>query len=307
MSTVSLTVLILTFNEEQHVRRCIESVTKIAERIIVVDSGSTDNTCSLAKELGAEVFTNAWTNHSVQINWALDILDISSTWILRLDADEIIMPGQANIISAFLQKQDIVVAGVTLNRRIYFMGKWIRHGGIYPVKQLRIWRAGKGRCENRWMDEHIIVDGKIAHLDCDFADINLNNITWWITKHNQYASKECIEYLIAKQKYNSDEQNNNTLNKQAKFKRWIKTHVYNKLPLGSRPIIYFFYRYIILLGFLDGWPGLSFHFLQGLWYRFLVDVKIYEIQKILKENRSSLEDVVRKELGYTINYHQEKK
>lgn len=299
MNNDLLTIIILTFNEEKHIKRCIQSANNIANRIIVIDSGSTDVTCTLAKELGAEVYYNKWVNHSVQLNWAIDNIKIDTKWIFRLDADEIIMPDLENDLKSFLYKQDDTIAGITLNRRIYFMGKWIRYGGIYPVKQLRIWKSGRGRCEDRWMDEHIVVDGLVRHLNCDFSDINLNNITWWTKKHNQYATLECVETLVPTYNSSSKEENE-ILSQQAKLKRYIKNNFYLNLPLGIRPVFYFIYRYFFLLGFIDGLPGLYFHFLQGLWYRFLVDVKIHEAIRLAKVDKLTIEEFIFKEYGLKV-------
>lgn len=301
MNNASLTLIILTFNEERHIKRCIESANNIADRIIVIDSGSTDKTCILAKEFGAEVYYNQWINHSTQLNWALDNISIDTKWIFRLDADEIIMPDLDNKLKDFLNKQEDSVSGVTLNRRIYFMGKWIRHGGIYPIKQLRVWKSDRGRCEDRWMDEHIIVDGKVVHLNQDFSDINLNNIDWWITKHNQYASRECMDMLMFDKMIKFPREDSKLLSNQAKFKRWIKLNIYMKLPLGIRPVLYFLYRYIILLGFLDGSKGFTFHFMQGLWYRYLVDIKINEVRILIDGTNMTLEEVIEEQFGFKVN------
>jgi len=180
------------------------------------------------------------------------------------------------------------------------MGRWIKHGDIYPRRMLRVWRNGRGRCENRWMDEHIIVQGDVKHLNADIADINLNNITWWISKHNQYATREAIDILLSKVKQTECPERG-TLSMQAKVNRWFKHTVYARTPIGLRSFLYFIYRYILRLGFLDGWPGLAFHFLQGYWYRFLVDVKVWEIQQMMEVRHQSLEQVVLSEYGYEIN------
>jgi hypothetical protein len=150
------------------------------------------------------------------------------------------------------------------------------------------------------MDEHILVDGDIQHLNADIADINLNNITWWINKHNSYASREAIDLLMAE---NSKVVDNgaNAMSVNARIKRWIKHHIYAHMPLGMRSLFYFLYRYFIRFGFLDGWPGLVFHVLQGLWYRFLVDVKVYELRKLMSDRGQSLAQVVKDEYGYDIS------
>ncbi|ASF45706.1 glycosyltransferase family 2 protein [Methylovulum psychrotolerans] len=297
---LNLTIIVLTFNEERHIRRCLDSFSGIASRVVVVDSGSSDQTREIAANSGADVYGNPWLNYAKQFNWALDHCNIRTDWVMRLDADEIVTPALALQLRQQLALIPAATAGITINRQIHFMGKWIRHGAIYPIRTLRVWRNGRGRCENRWMDEHILVEGDIHHINADIADINLNNITWWINKHNHYASREAVDLLMG--------ENNNTageaakaMNAQAHIKRWIKHHIYAHLPLGMRALCYFLYRYFFRLGFLDGWPGLVFHVLQGLWYRFLVDVKVYELRQLIVERGQPLAQVVKDEYGYDIS------
>lgn len=297
--SADLTVIILAFNEEQHLARCLESLRGVAKRTVVVDCFSTDGTVAIAQERGADVVQHAWINYATQFNWALDNVSIDTQWTMRLDADEIVTPELADALRQELPRYPGTVMGLTVNRQIHFLGRWIRHGGIYPLRMLRLWRTGHGRCENRWMDEHMIVEGEIAHLGADIADINLNNVTWWTAKHNQYASREAVDLLMHR-RHGSQEGAQAQLNFQAGIKRWLKMRVYARLPLGLRALLYFLYRYFLRLGFLDGWQGLAFHFLQGFWYRFLVDVKVHELETLMKSKGMSLEQVVRQEFGYEI-------
>ena len=297
---LDLTVVILTFNEERHIQRCLESLSGLASRVVVVDSQSTDQTREIVSKMGIEVLINPFINQAIQFNWALDHSDITTDWVMRLDADEIIKPKLAAQLQQHLPSVSATTAGITVNRQIHFMGKWIRHGAIYPIRTLRIWRNKQGRCENRWMDEHILVEGAIEHINADIADINLHNITWWINKHNHYANREAIELLMGEMTHTVDNKMT-AMSVSARFKRWIKHSVYAHLPLGMRALLYFLYRYIFRFGFLDGWPGLVFHALQGLWYRFLVDVKVYELRKLIAEREQSLAQVVKDEYGYDIS------
>ena len=165
------------------------------------------------------------------------------------------------------------------------MNGWIKHGGYYPTYLLRLWRYGSGKYEERWMDEHVKLEhGKTITFENDFIDDNLNNLTWWTDKHNNYATREAIDLLNIKYKFSSaDGLNANLSEAQDKRKRWLKENLYTRLPLFIRPFFYFIYRYIFKLGFLDGIPGLIWHFLQGFWYRFLVDAKVYDIERIARK------------------------
>jgi glycosyltransferase involved in cell wall biosynthesis len=304
--TPDITVLILTLNEERHIIRCLESVRGLARRVVVVDSGSTDQTQSIAKNMGAEVYVHGFVNYATQMNWGIDNSDIKTAWIMRLDADEVVTPKLRAYLQKHLSALSEEVAGITINRQVHFMGKWIKHGGMYPIRMLRIWRLGQGRCESRWMDEHITVRGAITHINADIADINLNRITWWTSKHNAYASREAIDILLSNSQARSHDESRYTISLNARLKRFIKYHIYARMPIGLRAAAYFFYRYFLLLGFLDGWPGFALHFLQGFWYRFLVDVKVYELRQLMANSGGTLEEVVRAEYGFDLRSGEDK-
>ncbi|WP_210530256.1 glycosyltransferase family 2 protein [Rubellimicrobium arenae] len=276
---MTLTTIILTRDEERHLARAIDSVRSISDRIVIVDSGSTDRTRELAASLGAEVLENPWTNHATQFNWGLDHLPAETEWVLRLDADEIVTPELAAQIAATLPTLGAEVAGVYVSRRMTFLGRAIRHGGVFPIKVLRLFRQGQGRCEDRWMDEHILVDGPTVALSGEIVDDNLNSLSWWTQKHNAYASREVVDLLNLEYGFRPHESVANLRGgQQAGVKRWLKERVYARLPGGFRAFAYFFYRYVVRMGFLDGKEGTAFHVLQGFWYRYLVDTKLHEVK-----------------------------
>lgn len=287
----NITVILLTHNEEKHIARCIKSLQHIASSIFVIDSFSADNTCNIAEQLGAEVYQNKWVNYSTQFNWALQNCPIKTDWTMRMDCDEYLLPELIKEINTKVPQADATTGGFIIKRRVYFMNRWIRYGGFYPHRLLRIWRTGTGTLEDRWMDEHVVLEKGITEaLKHDMVDHNLNDLTWWINKHNHYATREMLD-LLAIQEHTTSAQNveSSLGGEQYSRKRWIKENLYSKTPLFIRPIFYFLYRYFILFGFLDGFPGLIWHFLQGFWYRFLVDAKLYEQRKnkkIKNEHRS---------------------
>lgn len=298
----SITVQILTYNEEQHIERAINSVKSFASQVVVIDSFSTDKTVELAQSMGAIVLQNVWqNNHARQFNWGLDNAPITGEWIMRLDADEYVTPELAEEIKNRVNQIEPNVNGIYMRRRIHFLGKWMKHGATYPMWILRLWRTSYGRCENRWMDEHIVLSsGETTRFDHDFVDDNLNSLTWWTTKHNQYASREAADLLNLKYNFMASDIRVEHDKEQAMLKRWLKENVYSKMPLFIRPFFYFFYRFIIRLGFMDGWRGLQWNFLQGLWYRFLVDAKVYEVESKVREKTdkcSAVESIVTVEWG----------
>lgn len=272
-----LSVIILTYNEARNIRKCLESLRGLTEAVFVVDSGSTDETASICREHGVEVHEHPFTSHAEQFNWGLDNLPLRTDWVMRLDADEEVTPELATALQIFLASPPAGVTGINVRRRVYFLGRWIRHGGYYPTWLLRVFQRGAGRCESTLMDEHIIVDrGETIDIKADIIDRNNKDLSFWIDKHNRYASLEMQEHLRSITRGKDTKPDPLLRTGQARGKRWIKHHLYYHLPLFVRPFMYFIFRYFVRLGFLDGRQGLVFHFLQGFWYRFLVDAKLLE-------------------------------
>jgi glycosyltransferase involved in cell wall biosynthesis len=297
-----ITIIILTHNENLHLERCIKSLIPFSKNIFIVDSFSNDNTLEIANRLGAEVKQNNWVNYAKQFNWGLENFTFKTEWVMRMDADEYVTNELTQEINNKLESLSENVTGIILKRRVYFMNRWIRHGGYYPTYLLRIWRNGKGRCEERWMDEHIkLTEGVTVNFDNDIVDDNLNNLTWWTNKHNNYATREAIDLLNIKYKFSATVGIDANLSEaQDKRKRWLKENLYAFIPLFLRPFLYFIYRYIFKLGFLDGIPGLIWHFLQGFWYRFLVDAKVYDIQRRAKRESKSISEIIKSNYGIDV-------
>lgn len=269
---VDLTAIILTKNEEKNITKCISSIKSIAKRIVVIDSYSNDNTVKLAKAMGAEIFFNPFKNYATQFNWGLDNLNINTEWILRIDADEEFTEELCEEINCILPTIENEITGLTINLRVIFMGKWLKHGGMYPWKLLRIFRKKYGRIESRNMDEHVeLSQGIISSLKNDFIHHDFKNLEYWTHKHNWYSNREVKDYFE-----NLEMPDESMKNKWAMNKRIMKNGVYYKLPKFFRAHLFFIYRYYFKFGFLDGTEGKIFHFLQAYWYRFLIDAKIYE-------------------------------
>ena len=301
---MNITAVILTFNEEIHLARCIESLLPLTQDIVVVDSLSTDRTIEIAKKFGARVLERAWeNNHSVQFNWALTQLEPNQTeWVLRIDADEVLTSELVSELKQVLPTLGDEIVGIHFFRKICFQGKLIQHGGIGHNKVSRLFRYGYGKSEARWMDEHIKIDGKCMDLSGCIIDDNLNSISWWITKHNNYASREAIDLLNLKYQFAAlDSVSDCGAKSSISKKRWIKENLYTKLPLGMRSFSYFFYRYILLVGFLDGSVGTQFHFLQAFWYRYLVDIKFAEVERYMKANSVSPKVAIYHVLGIKLS------
>jgi len=297
-----ISVIILTYNEEKHIERCIKSLKPFVKEIFIVDSYSTDKTIDIAQSLGAKVYQNKWVNYATQFQWGLDNCPIKTKWVMRMDADEYVEPLLAKNITNTLSTINDDIKGIYLKRKVFFMDKWIKWGGFYPHVLLRIWQYKYGRIEQRWMDEHIVLsEGKTIIInDGNIVDDNKNNITWWINKHNNYATREMLDLMNIKYNFMPiDDALKNNDDPQAKIKRYIKENLYSKLPYGIRPFIYFIYRYFLRLGFLDGFRGFVWHFMQGWWYRMLVDVKCYEFERKLKQY-SQIKELLKEEYGIDV-------
>lgn len=279
---MSITAIILTKNEEKNIKRCINGLTGLVDRIVLVDSFSDDKTVEIAKSMGAEVFQNKWKHYANQFNWALDNVGIKTTWVYRIDADEVVTPELAKEIKEMceLHKNDYV-NGFVMKFKIYFLGKYLKHGGVYPIYNLTIFKYGKGRYEDRAMGEHVVLDdGEIIELKNDCIHYDFKDLTTWIDKHNNYATREITDY------YDNINMNKKLakLYEEAEKTKKIRDSFYYRLPLFVRARLYFWYRYYLKLGFLDGKPGKIYAFLQAYWYRYLVDAKIYESQISEKED-----------------------
>lgn len=299
---LDISVIILTYNEELHIRRCIENVSSFAKEIFIIDSFSTDRTIEIAQEYSnVSVLQNKWENqYAKQFNWGLEHAPITAKWVLRLDADEYLLPELIAELEEKLPTIDSEVTGIIFNRRHIFMGKWMRRG-IYPVKLLRLFQYRKGVCEQRLMDEHIqLLEGRSIEFCNDIVDQNLNDLSWMCHKHVNYAIREAIDLLdIELALTGAGKTDKDKFIGQQAYDKRMKKRKYAKQPLFWRSFVYFCYRYFLQGGCLDGKVGFIFNFLQGWWYRMLVDAKIYEIKKVCGTDREKIKEYIK--LNYNIS------
>ncbi|TDS74912.1 glycosyl transferase family 2 [Amnibacterium kyonggiense] len=298
-ATCNVVVVILTKDESVHIARAIGSVRQIRLDIdvVVVDSGSTDGTVEIAKGLGARVLHRQFDSHARQFNWALsELASAEADWIMRLDADEVISTSLADEISRELPHLPEDVSAIYLNRRHIFWRTWIRHGGRWPLWLCRVWRPGSAHVEDRLMDEHVIVDvGRSIRFEGSFDDVNLKPFSDFVRKHNSYSDREAVDALSVWLGSRTIARNESEkLGRQARVKRLLKLHLYQRLPLFTGPFVYYTLRMCAQGGILDGRAGVVYHFMQGLWYRLLVDVKSRELRTLIKDlaNREHIVQVV---------------
>ncbi|EOK1578887.1 glycosyltransferase family 2 protein [Escherichia coli] len=306
MNKPNLTIVILTKNEQLHLRRCLDSVINFCERIVIVDSFSDDSTLEIIKEYPGivELYQNKFINYANQFQWGLDNSGITTDWVMRLDADEYIESDLQDEIKNKLNSIDKNKNCIFIRRKFFYKGKWIKHGAVYPLNLLRIWRNGQGRIEQRWMDEHIVVNNpQPSFFKGHIVDYNLNDMKWWIEKHIKYADREVVDLLNIKyQLFNRDEDVRKQGGFQARLKRKVKEDLYFKLSPSLRSLLYFLYRYLFRLGFLDGSKGWDFHLMQGLWYRSYVDIRYKELDALISDISSDREklNVLSKSTGLSL-------
>lgn len=271
-----VSVVILAYNEEANLPACLASLEGLDCELFVVDSGSTDRTMEIARAAGATVREHPFVNYGAQRNWAQANLPIASDWVLHLDADERLTAELVEEINHVLQ-EPLQVDGFVLRKRTVFMGRWIKHGGHYPAYHLRLFRKDRGSCEDRLYDQHFLVQGEVRPLTNDYIDVLTSDMSTWTLRHTCWAELEARE--IMGRASTQGRVRAAFWGNPIERRRWLRQGLFLRFPLFVRPFLYWFYRYFLRLGFLDGTEGLIFHFLQGCWYRFLIDVKIYELRR----------------------------
>lgn len=298
---LDLTVIILTYNEEIHIRRCLENVCPIAKKVIVVDSLSTDKTVEICHEFpNVDVVVHKYPgNQAEQFNWALDNLKIETEWILRLDADEYLTPELIEELREKLPNMDKDVSALSLSLSRAYCGKILHHGIVNGIWITRIFRRGKARYEKRLMDEHLSVEGEIVRMKHQFVDDNLMTIGQFTIKHEGYASREAALLLDAEYCLTDISNVPQDHGEEVEKKRAQKAR-YARMPLFWRAFGYFIYRYIIKFGFLDGKEGFLWDFLQGWWYRTLVDAKVYEIKKACGNDKEKMRTYLKEKYNISL-------
>lgn len=298
---LDITTIILTYNEEIHIRRCLENVCSFSKKVIVVDSPSTDKTVEICHEFpNVDVVVHKYPgNQAEQFNWALDNLKIETEWILRLDADEYLMPKLVEELQEKLpnMREDVSALSLSLSRA--YCGKILHHGIVNGIWITRVFRRGKARYEKRLMDEHLSVKGEIIRMKHQFVDDNLMTIGQFTIKHEGYASREAALLLDAEYCLTNISNMPQDHGEEVEKKRAQKAR-YARMPLFWRAFGYFAYRYIIKLGFLDGKEGFLWDFLQGWWYRTLVDAKVYEIKRACGNDKEKIRTYLKEKYNISL-------
>lgn len=267
-------VVILTFNSAGIIVDTLLQARKVSEHIFVVDSGSTDDTLALLEQANCQVASRRFDNYSDQRNWAIDQIAARCSWQLHLDADEVLDDEAVAEIGAIVGASGTADAYL-LRRRDYFLGRRLRFSGLNPW-HLRLFRSGKARCEERLYDQHFVATGHTARLRGWLHDRNPSTLAEWTQRHNRWSDLEAAEMSSKIPPDGKARVLDARLSGDPRERRRALKRIYYRLPGTWRAIIYFFYRYLACLGFLDGRAGFYFAFFQALWFRTLVDAKLYE-------------------------------
>jgi glycosyltransferase involved in cell wall biosynthesis len=284
----TFSIMIPIFNEERHLRRVLKSALEVTPFVYIVDSKSNDNSLNIAKEFDCIVLQSPPLNYktdnwSTKLNWGIKNNPFNTDWMMRLDADELIDFNLKKNIINFLNSDNSKNFDVCkFNKAFYFMKKRIRFGGYFRNFQVRMHKLNNLiQYENRRTDEHLSGYKKVYALKGLLIEDPIISIQEWLSKHVMYSQFEARVILL-------ESKNESTYIANMGFfpnlKRFMKTKVFYKLPLFFRGLGYFLYRYIFLLGFLDGVRGLIYHFVHAFCYRLFIDLTIYEYKNKIYDN-----------------------
>jgi glycosyltransferase involved in cell wall biosynthesis len=279
-----ISVIILTHNEERNIENCLRSICDWAGEIFVVDSGSNDRTIPIATQYGASIVHHPFETHARQWHWTLENLALRYDWVFGLDADQRVTPELSTELRRLFTADKLrlmLVDGFYIKRRQFFRGRWIRHGGYYPKYLLKLFKRGRVRTDpDDLVDHHFYVVGRVEKLQHDLIEENVkeNDISFWIEKHNRYATLLASEELRRRREGLRSPLEPSLMGNPDQRTLWFK-QLWACLPLYARPLLYFLYRYFLRLGIFDGKEGFIFHFLQAFWFRLLVDIKLDELRR----------------------------
>jgi glycosyltransferase involved in cell wall biosynthesis len=262
-------ILVIARDEEANLPDCMHSVVGWAEQVVVVlDPRTRDRSREVAAGAGAEVVEHPFETHARQRNWALDQHSWRTPWILVVDADERISPELVEELRAIVSSPQ-AFATYAVRKRFIFYGKWMRHCW-YSAWDLRLFRLGSARYEERPVHEHMIAEGRVGYLRADLIHNDFKDMDSWIDKHNRYATFEASEM---NREAGENRVRGRLFGSWTERRRYIKDVIWNRLPF--RPLFWFLYLYVWKLGFLDGRLGLRFCLMHGIFDAF-VTAKAWE-------------------------------
>jgi acetyltransferase-like isoleucine patch superfamily enzyme/glycosyltransferase involved in cell wall biosynthesis len=279
-------VMIITYNEALNLPHCLAALQGWVRKIFVIDSGSNDGTQEIARSYGAEVIHHDWPGYAAQKNWGLDNLPIQADWVLIIDADEVITSEvRKRLVEIDSKPVDAIPEnGFFINRLTYFMGRPIRHCGYYPSWNLRFFKRGAGRYEDREVHEHVVIRDPVGYINEPMLHDDLRGLEHYVAKHNRYSTLEA-RALFEELQGRTDQQPQANITRDTRRRRWVKRHVMPYMPVPG--MWRFLYMYFLRLGILDGRPGLEFSRFISL-YDSLVSLKLRELRRQFKASAASV-------------------
>jgi glycosyltransferase involved in cell wall biosynthesis len=278
---IPVSVIVPVRNEAHNLERCLDSLGDVGE-VFVVDSQSSDGTREIARSRGTQVVTfdyrGGWPKKR---QWAMDTLPLENDWLLLLDADEAMTPELSKEIENRTRVPEF--SGYYIQLQMYFLGRRLRHGAANFYK-LSLFRRGKGHFECRTegqdesmadmeVHEHVIVEGRTGKLKNPLLHRNVESLSRYIQKHDEYSNWEARVWLTGD--VSTRELPPRFFGTQAQRRRWLRRKFFN---IPGSPFLFFLYKYVVRLGFLDGIPGLIYCGMQGVQF-FHIKAKIYELNR----------------------------
>jgi glycosyltransferase involved in cell wall biosynthesis len=268
---VSVSVLILTLNEEINIGACLDSLSW-CDDVVVFDSLSTDRTCEIAVERGARVVKRPFDDWSAHQNWAVTNIEFRHPWVLYLDADERCQP---DLRDEILRRATAAApeAAFRVRRKDFFMGRWLKHAQLYPTWLVRVFRPQRIRYE-RLVNPVAVIDGPTGELDSHFFHYPFSHgISHWVARHNRYSDMEAIEAAKVR---GARESTGSIWSRDPNERRRALKDVFFRMP--ARPLVKFLYYYAWRRGFLDGRAGFTYATLQAF-YEYLIACKGAELER----------------------------
>lgn len=286
---IPVTLLVTTRNEAANIERCLRSAHLFIDQIFVIDSDSEDDTVSASRQY-AEVVNLPYEHGKIIpwiYQWGLDNLPIRNDWVMILEADQRLTPQLKQELEGLFSKADIPENGFYVRRQQVFRGKALRFGGYGSKFMLKLFRREAGELDPEETDTRVYVKGRVGRLKAPIIEENRkeDEIIFYLQKHLRYAEVFAREELQRRENGFKWKQQPRLFGAPDQRVLWLKQMFFG-LPLYVRPFIYFFYRYVILLGFLDGKQGAIFHFLQAFWFRLVWDIRLEELRAGRKQNRA---------------------
>lgn len=270
-----VTVIILTRDEEANIADCIATCTSWSDDVHVLDSGSTDRTCQIARSLGAQVHINAFTSFGQQRNWAIDHIAHKYDWVFHLDADERFTPQLVREIRDVLSRNP-KYAGYYVPYKMMFMGRWLKRAGQYPVYQMRFFHRGRMRFRDYGHGQRELTTGRIGRLRQPYLHFNFSKgIADWLEKHNRYSTLEARQIYL--REHAEPGRQPSIFGDAVERRRYFKAKIYPKIP--GKYLWRFLWMYVWKRGFLDGFPGLYYCLLNST-YELLTVLKVQEMERI---------------------------